>query len=134
MRKEIANEWVAALPKYKKGMGFLHGGSGFCCLGVLCELAVKHGVIPPGVTDSVHGDIVVYSSDEHPGESDYTYLPKTVQKWAGMKSKQGVLAYPTQFRAGGGEYGQLSLANDALEESITFDDIARVIKERWEEL
>lgn len=47
--------WVKALRsgEYKQGYGYLHykrgGKDKFCCLGVLCDLAVKNGVIEPPV-------------------------------------------------------------------------------------
>lgn len=50
MKKEIADKWIAALEsgEYKQGQNVLRSDDGFyCCLGVLCELAVKEGVIKP---------------------------------------------------------------------------------------
>lgn len=48
---ELRKEWVAALlsGEYKQTTGYLRrdfqGRQSFCCLGVLCELGVKHGII-----------------------------------------------------------------------------------------
>jgi hypothetical protein len=47
MNQEIKANWVAALRSgdYKQGAGKLRAVSNnFCCLGVLCDLAVKEGV------------------------------------------------------------------------------------------
>ena len=47
MKPEIQAEWVAALRsgEYKQGTGVLRSEANeFCCLGVLCDLAVKAGV------------------------------------------------------------------------------------------
>jgi hypothetical protein len=43
MNQEIKAKWVAALRsgEYKQGHAFLNGPSGFCCLGVLCDLYGK---------------------------------------------------------------------------------------------
>lgn len=47
MKKEIADKWVAALRSgnYKQTTGMLNrNNESFCCLGVLCEIAIKDGV------------------------------------------------------------------------------------------
>ena len=50
MRQEIKEKWVTALRsgEYKQGREYLKTLSGentyYCCLGVLCELALKEGV------------------------------------------------------------------------------------------
>ena len=47
-QKKVKRAWVRALrsSKYKQGRGQLKTDDGkYCCLGVLCELAVKAGVI-----------------------------------------------------------------------------------------
>ena len=54
MNQKIKERWVKALRsgKYKQGKGWLRKSSGpkkkseFCCLGVLCDLAVKSKIIP----------------------------------------------------------------------------------------
>ena len=42
MDKKIKKEWVAALRsgKYKQTQGYLCADGGFCCLGVLCDIAI----------------------------------------------------------------------------------------------
>ena len=79
--------WVRALRsgKYKQTTHCLHdksekGKEGFCCLGVLCELAVKKGIIPPAL-EEMNG---VFTYDEHD-----TLLPDRVVAWAGLKSDSG---------------------------------------------
>ena len=54
MKQEVKDEWVTALRSgdYKQGEGMLRqvlddNTEAYCCLGVLCEIAVKHQVIPP---------------------------------------------------------------------------------------
>ena len=44
-REEVVKRWVAALRsgEYKQTQGQLWSGDGFCCLGVLCDLAAKDG-------------------------------------------------------------------------------------------
>lgn len=44
-REEVIERWVAALRsgKYEQAHEVLNDGVGFCCLGVLCDLAAKDG-------------------------------------------------------------------------------------------
>lgn len=48
MLNDIAKEWVKALRsgEYTQGRSCLRRADNFCCLGVLCDLAVEAGVIP----------------------------------------------------------------------------------------
>lgn len=47
-REEVIKMWVAALRsgEYEQARYQLNSGKGFCCLGVLCDLAVKDGGDP----------------------------------------------------------------------------------------
>lgn len=85
MKKEIADMWVEALRsgKYKQAQGMLEEVNGdesrFCCLGVLCQLAIASGVeIERGVVDNKG----VYGTEPN-------YLPGSVLEWAGMYSPSG---------------------------------------------
>ena len=44
-REEVVKLWVAALRsgEYEQAQGQLWSGDGFCCLGVLCDLAARDG-------------------------------------------------------------------------------------------
>lgn len=61
----IQKEWVAALRSglIPQGMGALGTSDGSrCCLGVACDILVKHGLIPsPIVTPGPVPSILVYS-------------------------------------------------------------------------
>ena len=91
-KQKIRRRWVAALRsgKYKQITGALRqkynkGGrkssfEGYCCLGVLCELAVKAKVIGPPVQNS--GGIFIYSGND-------SELPQKVREWAGLTTVDG---------------------------------------------
>ena len=81
MDKGIKADWLTALRsgEYGQGKGFLKndrsaGRTQYCCLGVLCELAVKAGIIEPSEKDD---DDELYRFD---GLS--SYLPPKVATWA----------------------------------------------------
>jgi hypothetical protein len=84
MNPQVKAQWVAALrsgeyPQGKAGLSY-PGDDGvrrFCCLGVLCDLAVKAGA---GVTLMRAGMLGKY--DLYNGEN--WFLPSSVVDWAGL--------------------------------------------------
>ena len=84
--EQVQKKWIKALRSrnYKQTNGVLHFEEGFCCLGVLCDLAVKAKVIPAPTEDDYGG--VTYGKK---GDSYDTLLPKAVKRWAGLKSSNG---------------------------------------------
>ena len=86
MKADIAKKWSDALRsgKYKQSRGALHNNEGFCCLGVLCELAIANGValdVSPGTPKL---PITKYN------ETWYV-LPRAVQEWSGACTPGAVL-------------------------------------------
>jgi hypothetical protein len=88
MNPQVKENWVNALlsGEYKQGTGNLKSGTGFCCLGVLCDLYAKeHNEDWETATTFVSLD------EENPKPHDYWYfdgesefLPTKVMKWAGL--------------------------------------------------
>ncbi len=80
MNQEIAEQWVAALRsgKYKQNRASLRRGDKFCCLGVLCNL---HAI--------AHPEVAAQQKSRRYYLGEGTYLPKQVQQWAGMRTKDG---------------------------------------------
>lgn len=80
MNEAVKTKWVDALRsgEYKQGKGQLQTKSGnFCCLGVLCDLAVQEGVLD--APELIDGE--TFSGYRYEGEA--ALLPKSVQAWAG---------------------------------------------------
>jgi len=112
LKKDIAKKWVKALRsgKYGQTTDELQDDGGFCCLGVLCEIAPKK--------------LRALSK-----EFNYKYLEgedldcqPAIKEWAGINSGAGVF-----------ENGEnLVDYNDSATKD--FDEIADIIEERWEEL
>lgn len=87
MNQEVRTEWVQALRsgKYDQGEGALKetsdtGRAKYCCLGVLCDLAVKHGIAEITAVDD-YGN-TFYGTDHANASS--AFLPKPVQEWAAV--------------------------------------------------
>ena len=89
MNPEIKAMWIDALrsSEYEQGAGHLHTGyingkEYFCCLGVLCDIAIKNGVVL---------DVEIQSSDGGAVRWMYNgcteYLPLAVAEWAGITTQ-----------------------------------------------
>ena len=119
MNSDIKAQWVTALRsgQYLQGTGRLRCSTPerdrYCCLGVLCELAVQASAIPPA---------------EFPDESDFdsyayagskSYLPLRVQDWSGLFNFSG------GYKVGRTQHF-LSEDND---NGKTFDDIADIVEQ-----
>jgi hypothetical protein len=115
MKKEIAEKWAEALEsgKYKQGRHYLRVGDEFCCLGVLCEIAIESGV---GVSSQTTMDGEVYRYEETTKQ-----LPRSVQVWAGVRTAIGSV---------NGGYC-LAEYNDS---GKTFNQIADIIRQNVEVL
>ena len=119
MRKEIAEKWVAALRsgEYKQTSGILanHNRTEHCCLGVLCELAIK-----AGVEMKIEREVGT-SCTRFDGEG--SHLPDCVQDWADTYGEVAVAARQSLT--------ELINMNDG---GRPFTDIAEAIEEHWETL
>lgn len=83
---EAMTELVTALRsgEYPQGRGALRWNDTYCCLGVACEVAVRHGVIAP----ATKGVTVLDSTRYYYGpERDYAYLSKAVMEWFGFDDR-----------------------------------------------
>ncbi len=112
MNPEVKTQWCKALEsgEYAQTEGMLHDATGYCCLGVLCDLYAKQTGAEwvPGEGDNLE----MYGADES--------LPSKVMAWAGLKN-------PNPLVNVGGEIESLATLND--EEGMTFPEIAKYIRE-----
>ena len=88
MNVEIAEKWVEAL---RSGEYVINPGHGLktsgrhSCLGVLCEVAVKNGA---RIKDSYV--LLCYGGDTmHELDGELFKIPKSIRKWAGMRTNPG---------------------------------------------
>lgn len=121
MQEEIKTKWVAALRsgEYNQGVRALRyrdgGEDWYCCLGVLCELAVAEGVIPDPAPSPWPSPVDDGNSYCYAGS--IVYLPDEVRVWAGLEVSNPRLGH-----------SNLAELNDT---GSTFADIARVIEENF---
>lgn len=112
MKPEVKEKWIAALRsgEYRQARGVLNDGQGgYCCLGVLCEVAKQEGVklitlervddyitaetlfpfleresvVVSGRTIAPSTKGVTYIDEE--GKANFEVLPEGVWKWAGLE-------------------------------------------------
>lgn len=80
MNPEAKKLWVDALRsgRYEQGRQWLQSESKFCCLGVLCEIAVERGITTFGGEHNEHSGVMVYDS------GSTGLLPTSVATWIDM--------------------------------------------------
>jgi|SRR5882672_319468 len=106
--EEVRTAWAFALEsgEYPQGKLYLNNNDQFCCLGVLCELAVKAGMTERGT------EILVRYEDKNGyGDASTQYAPTGVRMWAGLSSS---------------EQQRLTVANDFYNKS--FSEIAEMVR------
>lgn len=120
MNKEIKQQWVAALRSgdYRQGTGTLKNRRGeFCCLGVLCDLAEKAGVVTWKDNAMYHG----YASPSFGHLAINSTLPLEVKIWADLNTRNPSVVYDSEYEA-------LSSLNDVLK--LSLNKIADVIEKQ----
>lgn len=112
--------WVNALRsgEYKQCKRVLSNKTEYCCLGVLCEVAIKNGL----EVKKVIGDHEIEYDEEHGS------LPQSVAEWAGLKSRTGGLKKDAEYCETIGR-NMDSLANLNDYGNRNFEQIADIIEE-----
>ena len=122
MRKNIAEKWAATLRsgEYKQGKDVLANTcrTKHCCLGVLCELAIKEGLEVE--VQIIKGNAAIFDNSK-------AFLPVSVADWAGMKTRMG----DVEVEEGSTTVLSLMAMNDS---GHTFGGIANIIEKYWEKL
>lgn len=82
MKTEIKERWIQKLEsgQYDQTEGELRNGLGFCCLGILCEVAVEDGII-------TRAEDYGYNAPSRNDGEEYvenSVLPRVVAEWAGF--------------------------------------------------
>jgi hypothetical protein len=122
MKESIAREWVKRLRsgEIQQAKGILGTNDGArCCLGVLCDLAVRDGVIekPREYNETTH---LVYAKEA-------MVLPMKVRDWAGIKSGLNGTFQP------GSDLESITLShlNDS---GYNFEHIADIIEKHYDKI
>lgn len=131
MKPEVKEKWVNALRsgEYSQSGGYLRTASGYCCLGVLCDLYVKE------TNDSWEFDDETFVSEDDPNMDpwDYFYLegesefvPPLVRKWAELDAADPYIKVENEDGSVSNE--QLVVLND---NGMSFSQLADLIEEQY---
>ena len=133
MNRRIAERWAKALRsgRYEQGRHRLKsrdvdGVVQHCPLGVLCELAVRNGVIRTTESTETFG-VGLSTKKEWFFEGCRCVLPMDVVKWADMKSQTGMVVHK-------GVFGRFSILEMNDERNASYEDLADHIEANWENL
>lgn len=126
MKAEIKDRWIEKLESGEFPQAVeqlreedLDGNvTGYCCLGVLCEIAVEDGIIERAGSNNGY---VVLDIDGDYSHTENALLPPAVVEWAGLEAA-GPSIMTTEF----GEV-ELTTLNDNYK--LNFKSIAKLIKE-----
>lgn len=122
MKKSIKDEWVRRLRSgnYPQGRRELNGRSGYCCLGVLCEVAADQGA-----AERYSRGVGPVSYGSHGGSYSPFYLSPGLIEWAGLGTDDpsgdpyltinGFRRRATKHNDGGATFEQIA---DAIESQI----------------
>ena len=118
MKPQIGEMWVAALRsnRFEQGKGALVNATRakYCCLGVLCELAIQNEV-PVKVRLTSDGEMAYGDGTAFP--------PPEVCEWAGLRTESAQLHDAPE--------DSLALMND---KGFSFAEIANVIEQKVNEI
>ena len=125
MNTEIKQKWVDALRsgEYQQATGRLRGYSGFCCLGVLCDLYAQEPFN--------QGWVFKGEDKQNPLPQDYWYfdgeselLPSSVRQWAGLNSNCPDLRLDLEDE----DYWRDTTVAELNDDGSTFNQIADLIE------
>ena len=152
MNAEVKQQWLDALRsgEYEQTRGRLRRGmpldpedlddgynAGYCCLGVLCDLAVKAGVTqlheerPFEESDYENErNYVSYSYGVSEGRKDSSVLPPEVVKWAGLgNAVDAVNPYVEELPADADEFTPRATLASENDGGKSFEEIAKIIED-----
>jgi hypothetical protein len=137
MNPAIKAQWVAALRSgyYQQSKHTLRSAVGFCCLGVLCDLAVQQGIAswsepadedPIGDKNVIPGvqACITKATDLYEEEVEMGILPVAIQTWASLNRGNPCITFqPDDDKQGDQHFTYL---NDILH--LSFSKIADLIE------
>lgn len=141
MNEDVKRKLLDALRsgEYEQGTGVLEENDKFCCLGVLCDIARREGIVSRqirttrGMWDE---EGVLYDEEEVLYDGERYELPAAVMAWAGLDDS--VVTLPNPMDAVVQRYLDAHVRKDAAAASLvnlndngaSFEEIAQVIEEQ----
>jgi hypothetical protein len=135
MNTEIKARWIEKLRsgEYNQGAEFLAKDGNFCCLGVLCEIAVEDGVVVRSTTEDYPDEdtVVAYiPPGQTEGHREYSTLPVAVMNWAGLDSTNPTVVLPNTDDDDEEELNSWNISDVNDDLGRDFNEIADIIEEQ----
>lgn len=130
MNPEVKQKWIDALRsgKYEQGSEKLRSVSGYCCLGVLCDLyAQEHNV---EWEFRGRGGTYLQPQDYWYFEEESEFLPESVMEWAGLKTNNPRVRVDVEDNEDEDEWfyqDEIAIVNDS---GYTFNDLSKIIEQQ----
>lgn len=126
MNTRIKELWVKALRsgEYPQDNTYLRTSDGYCCLGVLCDLAVQENVIHAPLRYDDAGNCNYYWYGEGDDQRE-DVLPDIVSQWAGLETPGG---YPENNPIVGFPDNNFTTLAELNDTHHTFAEIADIIE------
>ncbi|MDG4826035.1 hypothetical protein O7635_29655 [Asanoa sp. WMMD1127] len=100
MIESVKEQWLTALRsgEYEQAQGTLYEDGGYCCLGVLCDIAVKNDAIPePTDFPYPRWDGVIRTDvTRRAYMAEKMVLPAAVAEWAGLTDVDPMVNVPEE--------------------------------------
>jgi len=129
MNSKIKEAWVNALRsgKYEQGKEKLRSVSGYCCLGVLCDLYAKETNTEWEFRGNEETNLQPMDYWYYEGESEF--LPESVMDWAGLSLNCPVVKVDVEEDDEDPWFYREGLA-DLNDSGYTFNDLSKLIEEQ----
>lgn len=113
--------WTDALRSgaYEQGVGYLNYENKFCCLGVLCEVAMQNGCTVNKQEDEDRKGMYVY-------DNATAFVPNRVVHWAGLNDVSVHIVSGCSVRLPNYDNENLTTINDR---GASFNEIADLIEQ-----
>lgn len=131
MNPQVKEKWIDALlsGKYEQGSEKLRSVTGYCCLGVLCDLYSQEQNTEWEFRGNEETNLQPQDYWYFEGESEF--LPDSVREWAGMAFKNPQVRVDVSPEEDEDEWfyhDEIANLNDS---GYTFEELSKLIKEQF---
>jgi hypothetical protein len=131
MNTEVKQKWIDALRsgKYDQGSEKLRSVTGYCCLGVLCDLYSKEQGSEWEFRGNVETNLQPQDYWYFDGESEF--LPESVKEWAGITDKSPHVKIDVEEDCGEDNWFYHEHLADLNDSGYTFNELSKLIEQQF---
>ena len=129
MNPEVKQKWIDALRsgKYEQGSERLRSVTGYCCLGVLCDLYAQEHDVEWEFRGNAETNLQLQDYWYFGDQSQF--LPESVMNWAGLRNHNPQVRIDVEDNDEDNWYYQDEIAN-VNDSGYTFNDLSKLIEEQ----